>query len=109
MRIDRWDSRRDGPLTEDALRRKLEGHGYQISTHTWASGTILPAQIQSDDVAHGVVSGIVKLTLDGETAILTGGDIVYVPRGAIRRFEVVGSAPACCFEAAMRRDEERGT
>lgn len=101
MRIDRWDSRRDGPLTEDALRRKLEGHGYQVSTQSWVSGTILPAQIQNADVAHAVVSGIVKLTLDGETAILTGGDVVYMPRGAIRRIEVIGSAPASCFEAVL--------
>jgi quercetin dioxygenase-like cupin family protein len=107
MRIDRWDSRRDGPLSETALRQKLEGHGYRVSTQAWAPGTILPAQIQSDDVAHGVISGIVKLTLDGETTILTGGDVVYMPRGAIRRVEVVGSAPAYCFEAAIRKDEGR--
>lgn len=102
MRIDRWDSRRDGPLTEDALRHKLEGYGYQVSTWSWAAGTILAAQIQEADVAHGVVSGVLKLTLDGETAILTSGDVVYMPRGAIRRVEVIGSAAACCFEAILR-------
>lgn len=99
MRIDRWDTRRDGPLSEEALRQKLEGHGYQVSMHVWAPGTILPAQIQEDDIAQGVISGIVKLTLDGETAILTNGDVAYMPQGAVRRLEVVGSAPVCCFEA----------
>ena len=43
--------------------------------------------------------GIVKVTLDGESAILTAGDIVYVPRGAARRVEVVGSATAHCLDA----------
>ena len=101
MRIDRWDSRRDGPLTEDALRQKLERHGYRVSSHTWAAGTILPAGPQQTDVAHAVASGIVKLTLDGEIAILTSGDVVYMSRGAVRRIEVIGSAPVCCFEARI--------
>jgi quercetin dioxygenase-like cupin family protein len=46
-----------------------------------------------------VVAGIVKITLDGESAILTAGDMVYVPRGAIRRVEVVGSNTAHCIDA----------
>ncbi|MGH9409239.1 MAG: hypothetical protein ACRD1V_07275 [Vicinamibacterales bacterium] len=99
MRIDRWDPRRDGPLTESALRRKIEGHGYTVSTRSWPAGTILSAQAQDRDRAHGVVSGIVKFTLDGETTILAGGDIAYMSRGAVRRIEVIGSASALCFDA----------
>jgi quercetin dioxygenase-like cupin family protein len=46
-----------------------------------------------------VVAGILRFTLDGESAILTAGDMVYVPRGAVRRVEVVGSSTARCFDA----------
>ena len=46
-----------------------------------------------------VVTGIVRITLDGESAILTAGDMVFVPRGAVRRVEVVGSFPAHCLDA----------
>ena len=41
----------------------------------------------------------IQITLDGEAAILTAGDLVIVPLGAVRRVEVVGSSPVHCLEA----------
>ena len=99
MRIDRWDPRRDGPVTEAALRQQVESCGYQVSTYAWPAGTVVAAQTQARERVDAVVAGIVKVTLDGESAILTAGDIVYVPRGAVRRVEVVGSATAHCLDA----------
>jgi quercetin dioxygenase-like cupin family protein len=99
MRIDRWDPRRDGPITEMSLRQKVESYGYQVSILTWPGGTVLPAEAQDRERVEAVVTGVVKITLDGESAILTAGDIVYVPRGAVRRVEVVGSATAYCIDA----------
>jgi len=99
MRIDRWDPRRDGPVTESALRQKVEASGYQVTTLAWPAGTVVPAQAQDRERLDAVVTGIVKITLDGESAILTAGDMVYVPRGAVRRVEVVGSATAHCIDA----------
>jgi len=99
MRIDRWDPRRDGPVTEAALRQKVSARGYEVSTFAWPAGTVVPAQTQDQARVDAVVAGVVKITLDGESAILTAGDIVYVPRGAIRRVEVVGSGTAHCIDA----------
>jgi quercetin dioxygenase-like cupin family protein len=99
MRIDRWDPRRDGPVTEAALRQKVAAHGYEVATFAWPAGTVVPARTQPQERVDAVVAGIVKITLDGETAILTAGDMVYVPRGAIRRVEVVGSSTAHCIDA----------
>jgi quercetin dioxygenase-like cupin family protein len=102
MRIDRWDPRRDGPVTEAALRQKVEACGYQVSTFAWPAGTIVAAQAQDQERVDAVVTGILKITLDGESAILTAGDMVYVPRGAVRRVEVVGSSAAQCLDAIYR-------
>jgi quercetin dioxygenase-like cupin family protein len=99
MRIDRWDPWRDGPVTEAALRHKVEAIGYEVSKYAWPAGTVVPAQTQYKERLDAVVTGIVKITLDGESAILTAGDIVYVPRGAVRKVEVVGSATAHCLDA----------
>ena len=57
----------------------------------------MPSQTQDRERVDAVVTGVVKITLDGESAILTAGDMVYVPRGAVRRVEVVGSSPAHCL------------
>jgi quercetin dioxygenase-like cupin family protein len=97
MRLERWDPRTDGPLTQAALTRKLEALGYRVSTLAWPASTILPAQALDSDRADAVVDGIVKLTLDGESVILTAGDVVCVPAGAVRRLEVVGSRIAHCL------------
>jgi quercetin dioxygenase-like cupin family protein len=96
MRIDRWDPRRDGPVTEAGLRLKVESCGYQVSTFAWPAGTVVSAQNQDRERVDAV---ILKITLDGESAILTAGDMVYVPRGAVRRVEVVGSSTAHCLDA----------
>lgn len=102
MHIDRWDLRREGPVTEAALRQKVASHGYEVSTFAWPAGTVVPAQAQHRERVDAVVAGIVKITLDGESAILTAGDIVYVPRGSVRRVEVVGSHTAHCIDAVYQ-------
>ena len=102
MRIDRWDPRRDGPVTEAAMRQKVAACGYDVSTFAWPAGTVVPAQTQQEERVDAVVTGVVKITLDGESAILTAGDIVYVPRGSIRRVEVVGAHTAHCIDAVYQ-------
>jgi quercetin dioxygenase-like cupin family protein len=42
------------------------------------------------------------VTIDGESAILTAGDLVFLPRGAVRRLEVVGPSPVLCLEGIAR-------
>lgn len=101
MRIERWDVRRDGPLSESALDQKLRALGYQTVLRTYPAGAISAAQTDMSERAEAVVSGLIKVTLDGESAILTAGDIVFVPPGASRRLEVVGGSPAYCLEAAF--------
>jgi quercetin dioxygenase-like cupin family protein len=102
MRIERWDARRDGPLNDVALRQKLEARGFSVSGRTFPGGAVAAAQADSRDRVQAVVSGLLKVTIDGESAILTAGDMVFVPRGAIRRVEVVGLAPVRFFEAIER-------
>jgi mannose-6-phosphate isomerase-like protein (cupin superfamily) len=99
LRIERWDPRRDGPLTEAALRQKLESRGYRTSSCHLPAGSDTTVPTDSCQRVDAVVSGLMKITLDGETAILTAGDLVIVPLGAVRRVEVVGSSPVHCLEA----------
>jgi quercetin dioxygenase-like cupin family protein len=99
IRIDRWDVRRDGPLSQAALEQKVRALGYEPTLRTYPAGAISAAHADAREWVEAVVSGLVKVTLDGETAILTAGDIVFIPRGGARRLEVVGTSPAYCLEA----------
>ena len=107
-RIERWDVRRDGPLSEAALQRKIEMLGFEVTTRTYPAGVSLTSTADPRYCIEAVVRGLVKLTIDGEPTILTAGDIAFVPRGAVRRLEVVGTSTALCLEAYMPA-EAQGT
>ena len=102
LRIDRWDPRREGPFTKAALRKKVRACGYEVCTQAWPAGTVVPAQTQDRERVEAVLAGMVRITLDDESAILTAGDMVYIPRGSVRQVEVVGSETAHCLDAHAR-------
>jgi mannose-6-phosphate isomerase-like protein (cupin superfamily) len=102
MRIDRWEAQHDGALTERALQRKLRTLGYAPLPRPNRSGAIASARVHPRDRVEAVLAGLLKLTIDGESAILTAGDIVFIPAGATRRVEVVGTSPVHCLEAVLR-------
>ena len=106
MRIERWDVRRDGPLSEAALRQKLGRLGYEAGPRAHPPGPVAGVQIDSRERVQAVLAGLIKVTIDGEAAILTAGDVVFVPRGAVRRLEAVGTAAASCLEAVYRLDDD---
>jgi mannose-6-phosphate isomerase-like protein (cupin superfamily) len=99
MRIERWEVRRDGPLTEAALQQKIEGLGYEVTTRLLPAGAAAATRNDVRDRIVAVARGVVKVTIDGESAILGAGDLAHIPPAALQRVEVIGSAAALCFEA----------
>ncbi len=99
MQIDRWDLPSDGPLSEAALQEKLKTLGYDPLPRSLPSGAIVSARTHYRPRADAVMAGLLKVTIDGESAILTAGDIVFIPSAAMRRAEPVGDAPVLCIEA----------
>ena len=102
LQVDRWDQRRDGLLSERALQEKLKGLGYDPLPRSNPAGAIVSARVHGRERADAVIAGLLKVSIDDESVILTAGDIVVVPAGAARRIEPVGSAPVLCIEAVSR-------
>jgi quercetin dioxygenase-like cupin family protein len=99
MPVDRWDPERDGPLSERALRRKLEGRGYGVARYVYPPGTRFPDHTHDVDKIDAVVAGRFRLTLEGEVVVLEAGDAIEVPRGAVHSAEVVGEDPVVSLDA----------
>ena len=102
MRIDRWDVRRDGPLNEAALRQKLDALGYEAAPTLCRIDAVSTAPGEAWERVEAVLSGLIKVTIDGESGILTAGDVVFVPRGAVRQIQVVGTCAASSLQAVYR-------
>jgi len=102
LRVQRWDQHRDGPVTEGALQGKLTSLGYDLLPLIDPHGAIVSARVHPLDRADAVLAGLLKVSIEGESAILTAGDIVFVPAGAVRRVEALGTSPILCVEAVRR-------
>src|SRR5512146_64216 len=99
MQVERWNPERDGALSEQALRRKLEKLGYSVARYTYPPGTFFPPHTHSQDKMDAVVSGRFRIRMGGEEVLLEAGDAVRVPRGAQHSAEVAGSQPVISLDA----------
>ncbi len=102
MRIERWYVERDGALSEVAIQRKIEGFGFIVTSRLYPAGRVDFPSIEGQVCVSAVVRGLVKMTVDGEATYLAPGDIAFIPAGAVRSLEVVGSSAPLCLEALAR-------
>lgn len=97
--VERWDVQKDGPLNEEALRKKLEARGYRVSRSVYPPGTSFPEHTHRFGKIDAVISGRFKMTVGGKTIILEGGDCIIVPRGELHNAEVFGNEPVVSLDA----------
>ncbi len=100
--VERWDPERDGPLTESALRDRLEARGYHVSRYVYPPGTIFPDHSHDEDKIEAVLSGRFRLTMGDEEVILERGDNLEVPRGVMHSAEVIGDDPVVSLDATRQ-------
>ncbi len=98
-RIEQWDAERDGPLTESALRDRLEARGYHVSRYVYPPGTFFPEHSHDQDKIDAVLSGRFRMTMGDEEVILERGDNLEVPRGVMHSAEVIGDDPVVSLDA----------
>lgn len=106
MHLDHWDSERDGPLSEAALRRRLEALGYRVSRYVYPPGTFFPDHSHEVDKIDAVLSGRFRMSMEGQSVVLEAGDCLWVPRHTVHSAEVVGGEPVVSLDAV--RNAESG-
>lgn len=95
----RWDPERDGPLSETAMRRKLEAMGYAVNRYVYPPGTCFPPHTHGVDKIDGVLAGRFRMGMEGQTLVLEAGDLLEVPRGVLHSAEVVGAEAVVSLDA----------
>ena len=99
MDIERWDEKRDGPFSESALRRKLEGQGYRVTRYVYPPGTFFPDHTHAVEKVDAVASGRFRMNTRKGEVVLEPGDCLRVPAGAVHSAEVVGEEPVVSLDA----------
>ncbi len=99
LRLERWNPDVQGPLTEAALRQRLEEQGYHVSKHVYPPGTSFPDHSHSIDKIDAVLAGRFRMVLEGEEAVLEAGDMLAVPKGALHSAAVVGDESVVSLDA----------
>ena len=99
MSIRSWNEALDGPLSEAALRRKLEAEGYVVARYTYPPGTHFPEHTHGVDKIDAVLSGRFRIVLGGHTMVLGPGDWVQVRKGVRHSASVVGGEPVVSLDA----------
>jgi quercetin dioxygenase-like cupin family protein len=103
MQVERWNPERDGPISEAAMRRKLEARGYAVSKYVYPPGTYFPPHTHGVDKIDGVLAGRFRLSMEGRSVILEAGDLLEVPKGVVHEAEVVGDEPVVSLDAVRVR------
>jgi quercetin dioxygenase-like cupin family protein len=103
MQVERWNPERDGPISEAAMRRKLEARGYAVSKYVYPPGTYFPPHTHAVDKIDGVLAGRFRLSMEGRSVILEAGDLLEVPKGVVHEAEVVGDEPVISLDAVRVR------
>lgn len=99
MAVHHWNETLDGPLSEAAMRRKLEEAGYLVARYTYAPGTTFPDHVHGMDKIDAVLSGRFRLVVAGHLAVLGPGDWIEVPRGVRHSATVMGDEPVVSLDA----------
>ena len=102
MGVRKWNEALDGPLSEAAMRRKLEAAGYLVARYTYSPGTSFPEHTHDVDKIDAVLAGRFRLIVAGHLAVLGPGDWIEVPRGVRHSATVLGE------EAVVSLDAFRG-
>lgn len=104
--IERWDVKKNGPLSEKALRLRLERLGYAVSRYVYPPGTFFPGHDHDVDKIDAVLSGRFCITMGDTRVILQAGDSIAVPRGTPHSAEVIGDEPVVSLDATRARSRD---
>jgi quercetin dioxygenase-like cupin family protein len=99
-RLERW-SRADGALTEKRMMRVLELEGYDVLVYTYRAGTVFPEHEHARAKCDGVLEGILRVTVGGETFDLAAGDRLYLPAGTRHAAQVIGSGTVLSLDGTL--------
>lgn len=98
-----WDTTADGKPTESAIKSKMLKLGcVSIDRYEYPVGCHFPTHTHGYDKLDAVISGELKIEMDGKEFLLKSGDMVKVTKHKKHAATVVGSIPCLSFDGTLK-------
>ena len=81
--------------------RAMELEGYDVLVYTYRPGTAFPEHEHARGKCDAVVSGVLRVTVGGESFDLGAGDRIYLPAGTRHSAEVVGNDTVVSLDGTL--------
>jgi quercetin dioxygenase-like cupin family protein len=82
-----------------AIKHELREEGYNIYVYSYPGGMCFPKHSHNHDTVHVVLSGTIKVIIDGDEFILKIGERFPIAAGIVHYAEVLGDTPLVCIDA----------
>jgi len=102
VRVEHWREEW-GPLSEAAMRKRLEAEGYSVSRYTYPPGTYFSAHTHEVGKKDTVLRGRLKIGAEGKEVVLEPGDMIEIPAGMAHTAEVIGADAVVSLDATRAR------
>ncbi len=106
VRVEHW-RKEWGPLSEAAMRQRLEAEGYSVSRYVYPPGTHFPEHTHGADKEDAVLRGRLKIGAEGKEIVLGPGDMIEISAGTLHTAEVVGDEAVTSLDATRPQAKGR--
>ncbi len=89
-KIEQWETKNDGELSEVAMYRKLNGKVSAVNRQNLAPGSCYLHPPHDCERLMGIVCGSIEMEMNGTKLLLKPGDILHIPAGLEHKGRVVG-------------------
>ena len=82
-----------------SIKHELRQEGYNIYVYSYPGGMCFPRHSHNHDTIHIVLSGTVKIVIDGTEYFPKMGERFSISAGTVHSAEVLGETPLICIDA----------
>ena len=82
-----------------AIKHQLKDDGYNIYVYSFPGGMCFPVHSHDYDTIHIVLSGSLKISMNGSDFFLTPGERFTIPANTPHSAEILGDTPVVCLDA----------
>jgi len=100
----RWTDMAAEHVTPSIARRYVTGERVTVARFELARGGVVPSHSHEQEQVTCVLSGVLKFRVNGQDAVVRGGEVLQIPGWAEHDVEVIEDAVAIDVFCPVRRD-----